>query len=183
MKISSGQKQEKKGSWRYSWGLIAIALGIFLLGCQAPTPTGKIATIRRIISGNSLEVLMAEQNPPQAQTIRLIGLDAPRLQQAPWGQAAKDYLESRLPPQTPVILEIKEESRDRYNRIWGYLWLDDELINETILQQGWAVATGSSSPYQTRLDRAQAYARIMGHGIWNPQNPLRQTPAAFQAPQ
>ena len=170
--------------WHYRRGLIAIALSLFLLGCQAPAPTGKSATIRRVISANSLEVLISEETPPQAQTLRLIGLDAPRRQQAPWGEAAKDYLANRLPPQTPVIVEIKAESRDRYNRLWGYIWLDDELINETILQQGWAVATNTSpSPYQTRFDRAQAYARILGHGIWNPQNPLRQTPASFQAPQ
>lgn len=159
--------------------LIAIALSLVLWSCQTTTPTGKNATIRRVISGNSLEVLISGQNTPQAQTVRLRGVDAPRLQQEPWGEAAKAYLESVLPPQTPVLLEIDETQRDRYNRLWAYVWHEGELIDEKILKQGWALARTISpaSPYQTRLNRAQDYARILGYGIWNPQQPLRQTPS------
>ncbi|MEC4804500.1 MAG: thermonuclease family protein [Jaaginema sp. PMC 1079.18] len=165
--------------------VIAIALSLFIFSCQSPTPTGKNATIRRVISGNSLEVLISDRNPPQAQTVRLRGVDAPQLYQEPWGKAAQDYLATRLPPQTAVLLEIDASQTDPYNRLWAYVWQDSELIDEAILKEGWGLtpAIAPHSPYQTRLDRAQNYARILGYGIWNPQQPLRQTPSQAVKPQ
>lgn len=173
-------KSWKSVFWHRKAVAIALVLLVFMGGCEKATPLGESATIRRVISGNSLEVILSNQNPPQAQTVRLMGINAPLLKQEPWGQGAKDYLAALLPPQTPVILETDLEVRDRYNRLFAYIWLDSQLIDETLLKQGWGLVPGNTK-YQTRLDRAQAYARIMGYGIWNPENPLRQAPSAFQA--
>jgi micrococcal nuclease len=167
------------------WALGAIAVSVLLLlvSCEAATPEGETAFVRRVVSGNTIEVLMAAQSPASAQSVRLLGLSAPDLKQNPWGEAAKQALAQLLPPQTPLILETDGEARDAYDRRLAYVWVGDRLINETLLQQGWGLVETRSphTKYQQRFERAQDYARILGYGIWNPQTPLRQTPAAFRA--
>ncbi|NEO65052.1 MAG: thermonuclease family protein, partial [Moorea sp. SIO4G2] len=37
-----------------------------------------------------------------------------------------------------------------------------------------------NNKYDHKIARAQEYARIMGYGIWNPDQPLRLTPAEFR---
>ena len=59
---------------------------------------------------------------------------------------------------------------------------DQQLLNEEVLKQGYAIFVGRSPnhKYDQRLERAQQWARLMGKGIWNPENPMRLPPAEFR---
>jgi len=59
----------------------------------------------------------------------------------------------------------------------------DSLLNEEMVKRGYALAKPRSpnTKYDQRLANAQAWARIMGVGIWNPEQPMGITPTEFRS--
>jgi micrococcal nuclease len=137
--------------------------------------------VERVISGNTLEVESWNESGRVTKRVRLIGIEAPDLQQHPWGDAAKQELERLIDGQT-LLLEWDVEVTDGYDRHLAYLWHDGKLVNEELLAKGYALATVRSPniKYDRRLAQAQEQARIMGVGIWDAQNPLRLYPSEFR---
>jgi micrococcal nuclease len=80
------------------------------------------------------------------------------------------------------MLEFDVEAKDKSGRTLAYVWKNGDLLNEKLVQQGYAlfVPRSPNYKYDKRLERAQEWARLMGQGIWNPEKPLRQTPAEFR---
>jgi len=144
-------------------------------------PQGTIAKVERAISGQTIEVISTADKIALLEQIRLIGIDAPDLKQQPWGEAAKQRLE-QLTRGKQVLLESDIEEKDQFDRKLAYLWQDKNLLNEQLVKEGYALAAVRSpnTKYQQRLVNAQEWARLMGKGIWNPKQPLRQTPAEFR---
>ena len=175
-------------SWKI-W-LIGYCL-LWLVGCQSPnTPVGLTAKVQRVISGQTLEVLLPSKQTPLIERVRLIGINAPDLQQKPWGVAAKNKLEELVSKSNgqqlvlqSVLLESEVQEKDRFGRILAYVWHDGNLVNEQLVTQGYVLAdlNSSNGKYSQRLIRGQEYARLKGYGIWNPKQPMRLTPKEFRA--
>lgn len=151
---------------------------LLLVGCENTTkPQGSKVQVNRVISGQTIEVVSKNQT----MQVRLIGIDAPDLRQQPHGQAAKATL-AKLIANKQVILELDDQKQDEFGRYLAYVW-SDLLVNEYLVQQG-VVIVAVKSPnhkYDTRLVRAQEWARLQEQGIWNPKQPLTMTPAEFRA--
>lgn len=167
--------------------IAAVTCGLLLVGRHSPAaspPVDEVVRVAAVQSGQSLEV--SSLRSPLAESVRLLGIDAPARQQEPWGPAAAHQLEQWLKGKT-VRLEF-DEAPDVYGRKAAYVWLDDELVNEKLVAEGWALAQGamaySSSNRSTRYDQqlmaAQEKARLLRRGIWNAATPLHQTPAEFR---
>ncbi len=164
---------------------------LLLVGCQSPnTPVGLTAKVQRVVSGQTLEVLIPSEKSPLIERVRLIGIAAPDLQQHPWGVAAKEKLEELIGERKgqqlilkSVVLESEFEEKDRFGRRLAYLWHDGTLVNEQLVAQGYVLADAyfSGGKYSQRLVRAQEYARLMGYGIWEPKQPMRLTPKEFRS--
>lgn len=181
-----------------SLGILAQKIAILsclllLVSCQSKNqstnqPTNVTTQINqvklaRVVSGQTLEVLGMGEQPNFVSQVRLIGLDAPDLNQRPWGYAAKELLEKLIGDgEKTITLEFDLETKDRFGRNLAYVWKDQVFLNEQILKQGYALFVGRSPNYKydQRLENAQHWARIMGEGIWNPENPMRQTPGEFR---
>jgi micrococcal nuclease len=165
---------------------------LLLVGCQAtPKPTGRTVTVQvqRVASGHSLDVLNPNQPRSVLERVRLIGIEAPDIKQEPWGTSAKNRFEQMIGTTTeqqlilqPVILEADVPKKDRFGRYLAYVWYKGLLINEELVKEGYVLAAPPSpdNKYSERMARAQEYARIMGYGIWNPEQPMRMTPAEFR---
>lgn len=138
-------------------------------------PTGETVLVEQVINGSTLEVRASDR--PDSYPVRLLGLEAPALNQSPWGENAAAYLRQWLVGQR-VLLETDTEPEDANGRQLAYLWLDNRLVNEQLITEGWALAVTRSPNlrYDRRLHQAQLVARALHRGIWNPDNPLRQTP-------
>jgi len=119
--------------------------------------------------------------PRPSMQVRLVGIDAPDLQQQPWGQAAKERLEVMIEGR-PVLLEFDVQDKDTFGRRLAYVWQDGVLLNEKLVKEGYVlwVARSPNHKYDQRLARAQEWARLMGLGVWNPEQPMRLTPAEFR---
>jgi micrococcal nuclease len=175
------------GSIGYSWLWVLLLL---LTGCQSSPPNYPPVQISRVISGQAIEWVDRSQQPPVIQQGRLSGIDAPALEQEPWGKQAKQCLEASLATtgKESIRIELESADADRYGRKFVYLWKDGNLINERLLKDGCvlqsmrvASATNTNgAKYRDRFDRSARYARLMGFGIWNPSRPLRVSPAEFR---
>ncbi|NEO86930.1 MAG: thermonuclease family protein [Spirulina sp. SIO3F2] len=159
--------------------ILVLVISLGLTACQTQTrPPSDLVTVKTVLSGQSLDIFWRNQTV----TLRLAGLDAPDRRQTPWSEQARVALTQQLAAPEPLYLEPSAPERDRYDRQWGYLWQGDRLINLWLIEQGYALAKQNlRSPYRTQLRHAQDYARLMGTGIWQPDQPLRQTPQEFRA--
>lgn len=164
--------------------LILLCLWWSVVGCTAiPAPPPGIAvSVDRVISGQTVIVRGVPTDPTAAFTIRLQGIHAPDLQQVPWGEAARQALETKLRSTPQITLVLASAEPDAYDRYWGDLWQADEWINQWLVAQGHVLVplVPHPSPQAQQLSHAQDYARMRGAGLWNPDTPLRQTPAEFR---
>ncbi|MBO1067727.1 thermonuclease family protein [Dolichospermum flos-aquae UHCC 0037] len=166
--------------------IIILASFSLLVSCQSQSNssiTPASVRVARVVSGQSLEVLGMESQPNLISPVRLIGLDAPDIRQIPWGEDAKQFVESLIGGANQgVNLEFDLEAKDKFNRTLAYVWKDKLLLNEEVVKQGYAlfVARSPNHKYDQRLEHAQQWARIMGKGIWNTDKPMRVTPGEFR---
>lgn len=175
-----------------AWKILCFSLlALILLGCNAIRHASRTATtnrqkilvkVERVVSGQTLEI----SRDNERKRLRLIGIDAPawlpKCQQAPWEAEAKKQLQEKLEGES-VWLEFDQQTEDNYDRYLGYLWQDEKLINEWLVKQGLVLASSPREPntkYSQKLAYAQEWARIMELGIWNWENPMRQTPQEFR---
>jgi micrococcal nuclease len=154
--------------------------GIANLGLEflaKPKPKNQETWIaKRVLSGQTIEAVASGSN--KRSRLRLIGISAPNLDQDPWGLAARTALEELLGGD-PFIVERDVEEVDDSNRILGYIWVDNKMVNALLVQQGYVLANVKppNDRYRNLLENAQAEARLLGIGIWDPKNPMRLTPA------
>lgn len=166
--------------------IAVLASLLLLVSCQAKAKLESNQAqvkVARVVSGQSLEVLGMAEQPNLISQVRLIGVDAPDLRQRPWGDEARSELENLIGgAEKTVTLEFDIEAKDKIGRTLAYVWKDKNLLNEQIVKQGYALFVGRSPnhKYDQRLEHAQQWARIMGQGIWNPEKPMRLTPAEFR---
>jgi micrococcal nuclease len=138
-----------------------------------------IGKVERVISGQSIEVVVAGKS--DITKVRIIGIDAPDLRQSPWGEAAKQRL-VELVMRSQIELEPDTIKGDRFERILAHVWHNKTLVSEQLVKEGYVLAnTEYPHSYSKLLIDAQEYARLMGYGIWNPQQPMRQLPAQFRS--
>lgn len=100
--------------------------------------------------------------------MRLIGIDSPEREQGPAFGAARDALRRLAPPGAEVALEHDVAPRDQYGRALAYVWVGDTLVNERLVEDGWAVlyTVPPNVRHVERLRAAQARARAAGAGLW-----------------
>ncbi|MBR8827206.1 MAG: thermonuclease family protein [Gomphosphaeria aponina SAG 52.96 = DSM 107014] len=166
--------------------LLATSL-FLLLGCQSANQrVGVTVKVERVVSGNTIEIIMQSGASNLIEKVRLIGIAAPDLKQDPWGVAAKKKLEELVGEKGgKVLLESDVETKDNFERRLAYLWDNGILINEKLVEQGYVLAEvlPPNLKYKKPLLRAEEYARLMGYGIWNPTAPMRLTPKEFREQQ
>ena len=122
----------------------------------------------RVIDGDTIDVTVDGRQ----ERLRLIGIDTPETV-APdqpvecFGPQASAYTERRLEGER-VRLEFDVEREDRFGRTLAYVWLGDELFNETLVRGGYALVTTFPPDvrYVDRFVAAQREARSHDRGLW-----------------
>jgi micrococcal nuclease len=126
-------------------------------------------TVTRVVDGDTIRIRPAVNGYDE---VRLIGVDTPETRDPdcevqPYGQQASTFTTSQLQGEE-VDLEFDEERVDRYDRLLAYVYKDEEMFNETLLEEGYAqVATFPPNvKYVERFEEAQAEAQAAQRGIW-----------------
>jgi micrococcal nuclease len=172
----------------------AVVLGLLLslglwMGLGGPSnPMETAVTVDYAPSGQTLQLLYPlalGDVGSEVERVRLLGITAPDRDQVPWGSAAQDCLNQYVEDET-VGLTAPDPTADAYGRLWAYVWSGDRLVNHALLSEGCAyvdVTTLLQHPQPDDWINAQERARVLGLGIWNPDQPLRQSPEAFRQAQ
>jgi micrococcal nuclease len=145
-------------------GVVAVA-GVACRGDGGtPPPTfafDSLCTVQAAFDGDTIQCLGGRR-------IRLIGMDTPEMDQVPFGDQSRDALLARIALGTTVRLERDVELRDAFDRTLAYVWVQDSLVNETMVRQGWAVTfvVPPNAKYEARLAAAEAAAQNDLAGHW-----------------
>jgi micrococcal nuclease len=162
------------------WGLVCCLL--VLMGCQPSLPQGQRVKVSKVVNGQTLEVLDINGQNPNAERVRLLGIDAPTGNQEPWSTQAKERLAALIGENKTVLLEPDVEFICKFSngsqQKLAYVWQGNKLLNETLIEEGYVLARSYSpnTKYEQRLTYAQEKARLTGVGIWNPANPMAESP-------
>lgn len=130
-------------------------------GPTSPRRPTTACTVTRITDGDGIVC-------DRIGRVRLIGIDAPELNQAPWGGQAAAALGTFLSVGTQVQLEPDVEARDRYGRLLAYVWSGRTMVNWRMVREGWAVLLTypPNVRYVEAFEGAERLARHGGRGLW-----------------
>ncbi len=79
------------------------------------------------------------------EKIRLFCIDAPEMQQKPWGEQSRDHLRGLLGP----TVGVERLDTDRYGRTVAKLWTGDDDTTLRMVRDGWAVVYEKYCPRYT----------------------------------
>lgn len=152
--------------------LLGILILISLTGCDKfgqVEAENNLYEVVRVVDGDTV-ILNIDGNKTR---VRLIGIDTPesvakdKSRNVKEGKVASNYTK-RLLENKRVRLEYDDEKHDVYDRQLGYLFLDDEFINEKLLKEGMAklYTKTTNQKYSERLKKAEQYAKDNKKGFW-----------------
>src|SRR3989338_3280538 len=113
------------------------------------TPSSELVKVVRVVDGDTINVEINGKVEP----VRYIGIDTPET----------------VDPRKPVQCFEKDiTDRDKYSRLLRYVWLGDMLINQTLVEQGFAKSYSypPDVKYQDRFVEAEKQARDNKLGLW-----------------
>ena len=138
---------------------------------DSPTPSPIVssatprdqALVTRVIDGDTIEIEGGER-------VRYIGMDTPEdtLVGECFGEQAtrrnRELVEGRI-----VGLERDISETDRFGRLLRYVWVGGEMINEVLVDEGFALAATfpPDVKYESTFLLAQRHARAEGLGLWS----------------
>lgn len=138
-------------------------------GLGTPSQVGEEEVkVVRVVDGDTIEAEINGKTEP----VRYIGIDTPetvdpRKPVQCFGVEAskknKELVEGKM-----VRLEKDITERDKYNRLLRYIWLGDTLINQALVEQGFAKSYSypPDIKYQDRFVAAEKKAREDKLGLW-----------------
>lgn len=150
--------------------LAILLMIIFLAYCFykdfiVPNTTEKEATLSKCIDGDTA-VLIVDGNK---ESVRFLAIDAPESVD-PYGKEASDYTCNLLENANEIKVEIEEKSqKDKYNRLLAWVWIDSELIQLMLVENGLSKVKYLYNDYKYTdlLIDAQKEAKSKKIGIWN----------------
>ncbi|MDU4671509.1 MAG: thermonuclease family protein [Finegoldia magna] len=152
--------------------LVGLLILISLTSCDKIIQTenqNNLYEVVRVVDGDTV-ILNIDGKKTR---VRLIGIDTPesvaedKSRNVKEGKIASEYTKNLL-KNKKVRVEFDEEKQDVYERKLGYLFLDDEFINEKLLKEGMAklYTKTTNQKYSEPLRKAEQYARENKKGFW-----------------
>jgi micrococcal nuclease len=130
-------------------------------------------TVLRVLDGATA---LVEEVPGRATTVRLLGVDAPVLSEqglqmnclaASATGALRSMVEGRV---VRLERDPSQPPHDAAGASLAYVYVDGALINQIVVQGGYATEYAAIRPYrhEGRLRVAEQSARDEGLGVWSP---------------
>jgi micrococcal nuclease len=138
------------------------SLAYLALPGVAPGLEGSVkCTIERVTDGDTIRC--------GGERVRLLLIDAPEVDQGPFGRAAQAFLEAILPVGSEARMTYDVERRDRYDRMLAYVYRPDgRMANHMMARQGFAVplVVPPNVRHVESIRAAADSARESGLGLW-----------------
>jgi len=141
--------------------LLTTLFFLLSLAVQADTLEGNVV---KIADGDTLTLLTSSS---QQIKVRLAGIDTPERKQ-PFGNKAKQAL-ANLAFQKQALIEV--ETKDRYGRTVGVVFVDGLNVNAELVKQGMAWVYREYTD-DKRLYTLESEAKQAKRGLWLDENPI-----------
>jgi len=137
---------------------------------EALTTTGYLVT--SVLDGDTFRI----KYEGKTQSIRLLGIDAPESTKTRYkylecfGTEAKNYLKSLIDKKKITFqFDSSQDQKDMYDRLLAYVYLDDELINQKMIEDGYAkeYTYKTAYTYQSPFKQAEQSAQDQQLGLRN----------------
>lgn len=155
--------------------LLAVLFSLTIAGATAYEPTAELmeALVIEVIDGDTIRVKLGWME----EEVRYIGIDAPEDKEC-YGLEATECNKNLLSwskkdnEDIKVWLEGDIETRDKYGRLLGYVYLDPEgnsMVNEELLSQGYALlqTIPPNYKYRQRFKELAKEAWQEKKGLWS----------------
>lgn len=139
---------------------------------------GSVATVAAVIDGDTIELTTGER-------VRYIGIDTPEstTRHECFGEEARAKNRA-LVEGKEVVLVADVENQDKYGRLLRYVYLDEQFINLSLVEQGFATALviPPNNAHASTIATAMSSAQRERRGLWAScpiaahQPPTNQTP-------
>ena len=129
------------------------------------------ALVQRVIDGDTIELA-------SGQLVRYIGIDTPEVRRRhgtqwivdpePFAREATEA-NTRLVKGQLITLEYDVQTHDRYGRLLAYVWVNDTMVNATLLTEGYAqlLTIPPNTKYVDDFRRQAELARHQRRGLWS----------------
>ncbi len=125
--------------------------------------------VLRIVDGDTIEVDL----DGRTEDVRYIGIDTPESVKpgSPVECFGKEAAEANraLVEGRRVRLEFDRELRDRFGRLLAYVYAGGELVNATLIEQGFATTLeiAPNTSMAGELEQLERRASLAGIGLWS----------------
>lgn len=142
--------------------ILSLATVLAASACAQAQPSRVACTVRTVSDGDTIRCSTGTR-------VRLLLIDAPERDQAPFGQQARAALLALAPVGSVVYLEYDIQPRDQFGRTLAYVFdARGGMINDAIVRAGWAEALvyAPNVRYAERIRAARDEARRARRGLW-----------------
>lgn len=159
-------------------GVLLVLLGLLFAFEKSSTPTKTSSAdniqVKKVVDGDTLEIYRYGK----IEKVRLIGIDTPetldpRKPVQCFGKEASDKTKNWLTgKQIKLEFDPIVGEKDKYGRLLAYVWKDGELVNLSLLKEGYAheyTYRNQNYKYQTEFKAAEKSAKSESIGLWSPQ--------------
>jgi micrococcal nuclease len=161
-------RHRKKVSLLLTLGVLLVAGWNWWQETNKPTVLGEqseVITVTEVVDGDTIKL-------STGQTLRYIGIDTPETKHPQQGiecygrEAAQRNTELVLGKQ--VTLEKDVSETDRYGRLLRYVYVNGSMINQQLVQEGYAQASAypPDIKHQSQLDQTEGAAKANQVGMW-----------------
>lgn len=133
------------------------------------------AIVMKNIDGDTLKVKLENG---KEETVRFLLIDTPetkhpRLGVQPFGPEASAYTKKYASEGKKIQLELDVSEREKYGRLLAYVWVDGQMLNRLLVEQGLARVAYVYAPntkYVDYLREFQTKTQANKKGIWSVEN-------------
>ena len=109
-------------------------------------------------------------------TVRFLGINTketvhPEIGEEEWGKEASDFTKEKLKNATKIELEFDDiaDKKDKYDRYLAWIWIDDELLQNLLVENGLAenYMLQNNYKYAGMLQESEEIAKNNKIGIWS----------------
>ncbi|WLR49942.1 thermonuclease family protein [Bacillus tianshenii] len=157
---------------KFIYSLLLLLL-LAVSGCSEEQNNTFEATVPYVVDGDTLDIRFNGKE----ERVRLLLVDTPETKHPdkpvqPFGPEASTFAKETLEGKT-VEVELDVSERDKYGRLLAYIWVDDKLFNEMLIERGLARVAYVFEPNTKYVDsfyETQKEAQKEGIGIWSIEN-------------
>lgn len=133
----------------------------------------KTFTCVKVVDGDTIDIDIPDGKHKNTR-IRLWGVDTPETAKSPQGEAyfgpeASAFTKSLVDGKQVRVVLTTKQTRDKYGRLLGYVYLDDSqtMLNEELIIQGYAYADHRfDHPWKQRFLDLEKRAHKSKTGLW-----------------